>query len=111
MWSANHVVLIKGREGHTPHSSSKLSKATNKAGPTEDSVGNGNTARTDVVHGEDEGCASEGEETTANPSAISKDHQTRTVYSQRTRVTEDPQLRSGVVNKGMSGEGGSSVAA
>lgn len=64
MGSANHVVLIEDREGHTPHPSSKLSKASDKAGHTEDSVGHGNTAGTHVVHGENEGRAGEGEETT-----------------------------------------------
>jgi len=50
----------------TPHSSSKLSKTTNETGHTDDSVGDGDTTSADIVHGEDERGAGEGEETTGN---------------------------------------------
>jgi hypothetical protein len=75
-----------------PHSSSKLSKATDEAGHADDSVGDSNTPSVNVVHRKDEGRASEGEET------------------KRARVTDDPQLRGGVVDIGMTGEGARSVS-
>lgn len=76
--------------GELPHSSSKLSKTTDEAGHSDDSVGDGNTASVNVVQGENKGCASEGEET------------------KRTWVTDDPQLRGGVVDVGVGGESASS---
>lgn len=75
-----------------PHSGSKLSKATDKASHTDDSVRDTNAPGVNVVHGKDEGCASEGEET------------------KRPRVTDDPQLRGGVVDIGVTGECASSVS-
>jgi len=75
-----------------PHSSSELSKATDEAGHTDDSVGDGDAPSVDVVHRKDEGCASEREET------------------ERARVTDDPQLRGGVVDIGVTGEGAGSVS-
>jgi len=81
--------------GKFPHASSELSKTADEAGHTDDSVGDGDTASANVVHGEDESGAREGEETKG------------------TRVTDDPQLRGGVVDVGVGGEGaslGSSLA-
>lgn len=75
-----------------PHSSSKLSKATDEAGHPDDSVGDSNAPSLNVVHRKDEGRASEGEET------------------ERAGVTDDPQLRGGVVDIGVTGEGASSVS-
>ena len=50
----------------TPHSSSKLGKATDEAGHPDDSVGDSNAPSLNVVHRKDEGRASEGEETAAH---------------------------------------------
>lgn len=75
-----------------PHSSSELSKATDEAGHADDGVGDSNTPSLNVVHRKDEGCASEREET------------------ERARVTDDPQLRGGVVDIGVTGKGAGSVS-
>jgi len=79
--------------GKLPHAGSELSETADEAGHTNDSVGDGDTPSVDVVHGENEGCASEGEET------------------KRTRVADDPQLRGSVVDVGVGWEGASSVSA
>jgi len=63
----NHAVsLSRFREKtcgrHTPHPSKQLSETADEAGHTDDSIGNGNTTTMNVVHGQDEGRAGEGEE-------------------------------------------------
>jgi len=78
--------------GELPHPSSKLSETADEASHTDDGVGDGNIASMDVIHGQDEGRAGEGEET------------------ERTRVTQVPQLRGGVVNVGVGGEGAGGVS-
>ena len=96
----------------TPHSSSKLSQTTDEAGHTDDSVGCGNATSTDVEHGENKGCSSEGEETTGDSIRPRTASSRRGKYSQRSRVADDPQLRGGVVNVGVGRErasGGSST--
>jgi len=75
-----------------PHSSSELSKATDETGHADDGIGDRDTAGADVVHGEDESGAGEGEE------------------AKRTRITDDPQLGGGVVNIGVGRKSGSTVS-
>jgi len=72
--------------GELPHSSSKLGKTTDETGHANHSIGDGNAAGLDVVHGEDEGGGGEGEET------------------ERSRVGDYPQLGGGVVNIGLDRE-------
>jgi hypothetical protein len=100
--SVNVRGVFRG-ERRTPHSCSKLGETTDEAGHTDDSVRDGNTARTNVEHGENKGCASEGEETAGKSGETSWDRRCM-VHSQRSGVTDDPQLRGGVVNVGVSGE-------
>jgi len=80
-----------GAEGITgnklPHPSKDLRKTTDENGHTDNGVRNSNTTGLNVVHGEDESRAREGEE------------------AERTRVADNPQLGGGVVNKGGGGEG------
>lgn len=79
--------------GKLPHAGSELSETADKAGHTNDSVGDSDTASVDIEQGENQSCASEGEET------------------KRTGVANDPQLRGSVVDVGVGWEGASSVSA
>jgi len=110
--SCNTVVGVKeGREGQPetsvrsksgraesvasrefPHSSSELSKATDETSHADDGIGDRDTTSADVVHGQDESGAGEGEE------------------AKRTRVTDDPQLGGGVVNIGVGGKSRSGIS-
>ena len=90
-------VAFLGRNGgrqHTPHSSDELSKATNEAGHTDDSIRDGDTASLDVEHGEDESGGGEGEETTVeiNQSAnLTHVKQAGVGHSQGAGVADFPQ--------------------
>jgi len=67
-----------------PHPSSELGKTTDETGHTDDGVRDGNSASLDIEHGKDKGGARERKET------------------ERARVGDDPQLRGGVVDVGVS---------
>jgi len=89
------VIRKKGCRRRTPHSSGELGETTNEAGHTDDSIRDGDTASLAVVHREDEGGASEGEETTVE---VIRSVHLRTSsrwgggrYLQRARVADLPQ--------------------
>lgn len=86
----------------TPHSGSKLGETTDEHGHADDGIGDGDATGRDVVHGEDEGCGGEGEEAAVDVTRSANlilGEEAR--YSQRTRVTKDPQLGGGVVDVGV----------
>jgi hypothetical protein len=72
--------------GELPHSSGELSKTTNEAGHADDSISVRDSTSLDVVHREDESGGGEREE------------------AERTRVAEGPQLRSRVLDVGVTRE-------